>query len=86
MELSNVERVNTGHTVLVKINRQNTQQHHNAAYKCVQEKLDSRIQTIVATPDPNQEIHRNKHHFPKQEKQQKIESDKCTDHARLQHK
>ncbi len=85
MELGDVERVDAGDAVVVEVERQNAEQHDDAADQRVEEELDRRVEPVGAAPDTDQEIHRHQHHFPEQEEQQEIERHERAKHAGLQH-
>src|SRR5207244_9600538 len=51
---------------------QHSEQHHNRTNERVQEKLDRRVETVLAAPNFDHEIHRHEHHFPEDEKQEKV--------------
>ena len=84
LKLRDVERIHARHAVVVKVECEDPQQHHDAADEGVEEELDRRIQPAVAAPDADEEVHRHEHHFPKQEEQEEIEAHKRADHARLE--
>ena len=84
LELRDVERVHARDAVVVEVERQNAEQHDDAADEGVQEELDRRVQPAVAAPDADEEVHRHEHHFPEQEEQQEVEADERAHHAGLQ--
>jgi NADH:ubiquinone oxidoreductase subunit 4 (subunit M) len=47
VESRDVERIDTGHFVVIEVDGQNTQQHHDAAHQRKEEELDRRVQPIV---------------------------------------
>ena len=67
-----------------KVEHQNCQQHQHAAQQRVEEKFDGRILATRATPDTDQKIHRQQHHFPENVEKEKVECDKNAQHARFQ--
>ena len=83
--LRDVERVHAGDRVIVEVEREDTEQHHHAADQRIQEELDGRVQTAIAAPDADEEVHRDEHHFPEQEEQQEVERHEGAEHPRLQH-
>ena len=57
-----------------------THQHQDRAEECVEEELKRCVDALLATPDADDEEHRDQHSFPEQVKQQRIESGKHADH------
>ena len=71
--------------VIGEVQREDAEQHDDAADEGVQEELDRRVEPVRAAPDPDQEVHRHEHHFPEQEEEQEIERHERAEHAGLQH-
>ncbi len=67
-----------------EVHLQNAQQHHDRSNERVKKKLDRSVQTILAAPDSDQEIHRHERYFEEQVKQKQVHRSKHTDHRRLQ--
>ena len=85
LELDDVEGVLPGLRVgVVVVQRQDAEQHHDAADQGVQEELDGRVEPAVAAPDADQEVHRDQHHLPEQEEQQEVERHEGADHPGLE--
>jgi hypothetical protein len=51
---------------------QELQEHKKSACLCKNEKLICRISAILMSPNANQQIHWNQHHFPKEVEQEKV--------------
>jgi hypothetical protein len=67
-----------------KVQRQNGEQHQAAAKKGVKKELDGGILPPRSAPDSDEKVHGQKHHFPKDKKEEKIERHEDTHHARIQ--
>ena len=85
MELGDVERVDARERVVVEVERQDAEQHHDAADQRVEEELDRRVEPVGAAPDADEEVHRHQHHFPEQEEQQEVQRHERAEHPGLQH-
>ena len=59
-------------------------EHQGRADHGEQDKLDGRIHAALVTPDADQEIHGNQHHFPKYEEEDQIERGKYPHHSCFQ--
>src|SRR5580704_135040 len=81
-----LENVLDAERVCVEINRQNREQHQHRASQRIEEKLDRSIETPLAAPHADQEVHRYQHHFPENVKQDEIERHKDAQHACLKQK
>ena len=64
-----------------KVKHQNCQQHEHTAQQGIEEKLNRSVFAARPTPDTNQEIHRQQHHFPKHIEEKKVERHKYAQHA-----
>ena len=62
-----VERNDSGSLVVEVHQRQNREQHQQAANLGEQKKLSRRVGAILVSPYRDQEIHGNEHHFPEKE-------------------
>ena len=60
------------------------QQHQHAAEECIQEKLDGCILTPRTTPDADEEVHREEHHFPEDVEQEEVQRHEDAHHARIE--
>src|SRR5262249_10464636 len=60
------------------------QKHQNGTEECVQEEFDGCVKFASAAPDADQEVHRNKHHFPKDVKEHEVERHENAHHSCLQ--
>ena len=69
-----------------EVHLQNAQQHHYRTDQRVEEELDRRVETVLATPDANQEIHRHQRDFEEEVEEKKIHRSEDADHCRLQEK
>ena len=67
-----------------EVEHQDGDQHQHAADERVQEELDRGVFLPRPSPDADQEVHRQQHHFPEHVKQEEIESQKDTQHSRLE--
>ena len=67
------------------IQPQNRHQHQNRAEHRVQNEFQRGVNSPFVAPDADQEIHRDQHHFPEQEKQEQIERDEDADDAGFKH-
>ena len=67
-----------------EVHLQNTQQHHDGSNERVQKELDRRVETILTTPDSDQEIHRHERHFEEQVEQEQVHRRKDANHGGLQ--
>ncbi len=56
-----------------KVESKNCQKHKQSAGLGKNEKFVGSIDPVFMSPDPNQEIHRDQHHFPEKIKQEKIQ-------------
>jgi hypothetical protein len=74
-------RIGVGHA---EIECQHGKQHQDTANECVQKEFDGCIFTSRAAPEADQKVHRQKHHFPEDEKEEKIECDKNSHHTGYQ--
>src|SRR5579864_9255507 len=59
-------------------------QHQQAAYRCIQHKLNGGVDTTFATPTANEEIGRYEHQFPEDVEQKQIGGEEDADDATLQ--
>ena len=57
------------------------QQHEDGARKRVEEELDGRVLLARTTPDADEEVHRQQHHFPEDVEQEHVERDEHAHHA-----
>ena len=64
-----------------EIKRENGDQHESAAEQRVEKELDRGVFAARPAPDADQEVHRQQHHFPENEEQEKIESAENAHHA-----
>jgi hypothetical protein len=77
--------VDAGDGVVVEVERQDAEQHDDAADQGIEEELDRRVEAVGAAPDADEEIHRHQHHFPEQEEEQEVERHEGAEHPGLQH-
>ena len=64
----------------------NADQHQEGTDHGVQYELDCGIDPSLASPYPDQEIHRDQHDFPENVKEHQVERAKHSDHSRLERK
>ena len=69
----------------MEVENENRHEHEQRAEERIDEKLDGCIEPVIAAPDPDDEIHRDEHHFPHHVEEEEIERDEHTDHACGQH-
>ena len=79
------ERVRACGLARVQIQHEDRHQHQQRAEERIDEELDRRVQPVVPAPDPDDEVHRNQHHFPHHIEEEEIERHEDADHARCQH-
>ncbi len=60
---------------------QDRHQHQDRAEHCVQHEFQRGIDAPPVSPDADQEIHRDQHHFPEQEEQEQVERNEDADHS-----
>ena len=66
------EGVNAGGLMVKEVQRQNRDQHQQAAALREQEKLRRRVHAPFVAPDDDEEIHRDEHQFPGEVEQEQI--------------
>ena len=79
-----VEGVLPGRPVVGEVERQDAEQHQDASHQRVEEELDGRVELPRAAPDPDQEVHRDQHHFPEHVEQEEVEGNEDPQHSRLE--
>ncbi len=62
---------------------QNRHEHQDRAEHRIQHELQRGINAAAVSPDADQEIHRDQHHFPEQKEQEQIERNENADHSGL---
>ncbi len=67
------------------IDRQDGHQHEQRPDERENEELDCGVETSAASPDPDDEIHRDQHDLPEDVEHKQIKSDEHTEHARGEH-
>src|SRR5579864_1863956 len=73
----------SGHSAEVE-EPQNADEHQNGAEHRVQNEFQRRVDFTSMTPDADQEVHRDEHHFPKNEEEEKVESAENANHAHFE--
>src|SRR5580658_3924114 len=58
------EGVRTSHMLMMKVEKQDTEQHQYGAGKSVKEEFYGGVELAGASPDADQQVHGNKHGFP----------------------
>ena len=64
----------------------NADQHEERTDHRVEDELDRGVNPSLASPDPDQEIHRDQHDFPENVKEHQVERAEHSDHSRLERK
>ena len=59
-------------------------QHQYRSDHGIEDKLHRRVNAPLSAPNPNQEVHRDEHHFPKNVKQKEVQRGENADHAAFQ--
>jgi hypothetical protein len=72
-----------GSVLCEEVHLQHAEQHHDRTNERVKKELNCRVETILATPDTDQEVHRHERHFEEQVKQKHVHRTKHADHRRL---
>src|SRR6202165_56934 len=72
------------HAARLEVERQDPQQHQHRTDERIQEKLDRGVQAAVTAPHADQEINRNKHHFPEHVEQEEVERHENAQHPYLE--
>src|SRR5690348_4080643 len=67
------------------IQPQNRHQHQDRANHCVQNEFQRGVNFAPVSPDADEEVHRNEHHFPEHEKEEEVERAENANHAGLEH-
>jgi len=70
--------------VISEVEREDADQHQQAADRSVDEKLHRSVDATLATPDSDQEEHRHQRRFEEQVEEQQIERHEDADHRRFQ--
>src|SRR5688572_17749224 len=60
-------------------------QHEQGTHQCIEEELHCCVNSIIPTPNPDEEVHGNQHRFPENIEKENIKSDKSSEHSCLQH-
>src|SRR6266478_3973932 len=60
-------------------------EHEDRAGHGVKHELDGGVDAAFVSPDADQEIHGDKHHFPEKEKEEEVEREEDADHADFEH-
>src|SRR5258708_32765127 len=68
----------------VEVKREDGQEHDDGTGQCVEEEFDGGIEAAVATPDGDEEIHGDEHHFPENVEEEEIKRNEDADHAGLE--
>ncbi len=63
---------------------QDRHEHEERAEEGVDEELDGRVEPVLPAPDPDDEVHRDQHHFPEHVENEEIEREEYPEHARRQ--
>ena len=69
-----------------EIEREDREQHQDAAEQSVQKEFNRSIFASRAAPDADQKVHRQQHDFPKNVKEKKIQGTKDSHHAGVEQK
>ena len=85
IELEEVEGVLAGGGAVMEIQDQDGDQHQDAPHHGVDEELDRRVDPALrVSPDPDQEVHGDEHHFPEDVEEEKVQRAEDPDHPGLQ--
>src|SRR5688572_22986704 len=84
LSLSHEHRHIEGVRLARKIEGEHRQQHQPAAEKSVEKKLNRGVLAARSAPNPDQEVHRQKHHFPKDKEEEKVQRDEDAHHPHIQ--
>ena len=68
-----------------EIQPEDRHQHQERPEHRVDEELDRRVEPALAAPDPDDEVHRDQHHFPHHVEQEQVEGDEDADHPGGEH-
>src|SRR5438445_340294 len=60
-------------------------QHEDGAGHGVQHKFYGGVDAALVSPDADEEVHRNEHHFPEQEEEEEVEREEDADDSDFQH-
>ena len=77
------EGVDASRSMMMEVEEQNAQQHQDGAGQGVEEEFDGGVEFARASPDPDQQVHRDEHGFPEHEEEEEIERHKDAEHAGL---
>src|SRR5678815_5550534 len=75
-----------GMRISAEVKREDRQQHQHAAEQGIEKEFDRGIFTPGSAPDADEKIHRQQHHFPKNIKEEKVESAENAHHASIEQK
>ncbi len=67
--------------LIVEVEPEDGDQHQQRAEHRKEHKLDGGIDATRAAPDPDEEIHRDQHHFPEDVEEEQVEGAEDADHA-----
>ncbi len=70
--------------VRVEVEREDTYEHHERRYVGVYEELHRGVPASFATPDSDEEVHRDEHPLPEDVEREEVERHEDTDERRLQ--
>ena len=79
-----VERPHAGERVVLHVEVKNRDDHEQRADHRVDDELDGRVETTLTAPDPDDEVHRDEHHFPEDVEEEQVERGEGADHAGLE--
>src|SRR3989338_8958172 len=79
-QLQHVEGVRRG----IEVEREDTQQHEQAAEQGIEEELDGGVLFLGTAPDADQEVHRDQREFPEHVEQEEVQGDEHAQHADLE--
>ncbi len=70
---------------VLEVEDQDGDQHQDASHHGVDEELDGGVDAALGvSPDPDQEVHGDQHHFPENVEEEKVQGDEDPDHPGLQ--
>ena len=84
VESLEAEGVDAGYVLMMEVEEQDAQQHQHRAGQRVEEELDGGVEFARASPDADQQVHRDEHGFPENEEEEEIERHEDAEHAGLE--
>src|SRR5216683_5626947 len=60
-------------------------EHEDGAGHGVEHEFDGSVDAALVSPDADEEVHGNQHHFPEEEEEEEVEREEDADHADFEH-